>query len=1116
MGHYLLAQVDAMNFDVIPPGPEASSLGKFVDAPVSLYTGSANINLPIYTLKSGSLQVPISLSYNSSGIKVEDISSFVGTGWSLHAGGIVSRSIRGVADEDGLGYFTQEVQNLFSSSGPFNGNSIKCTNLDQDNERYEYLSTGQYDLQPDSWFFNFNGYAGRIVFSHDKEPILIPKQNLTIIKTHFYNNGSETHGGWIIKDEIGVTYTFKISGINNVKRSCQTQPSLADVNYPSTWQLISIVSASGKDRIDFEYEMEEVKYTVFASQTNRTKIAGNAPVKTGYYPCYNTYTVFESKLAKITTNTGYSLELKRDLTTERLDLEGGHRLKSIEVKYKDQFIKGYDLFHSFTGGATGYMMLDALKEKDDSNNYLEPGYKFDYNNLFNLPGRLSFDRDHWGYFNGKGNTVLVPQMVYGSTNLPGANREPSLAHAQAGTLKRITYPTSGYTDYTYELHTYSNVETPVKITLVPNEARVVGKLDASVTDTKTFTISEQRTLIIDVSMPCNNQSINCNYSIKRNGVKLNITAHTINGSRITADPGTYTLSVTLISDENLSFAGQVASVKATYEEKETITEALAGGLRIKKTTAFDGVSNALINTFDYTNETGVSSGKIMSYPRYAYTSAVETGAYSGTGETTLICNITGSSSYIVRTATSNVSLGTTKGSYVGYDRVSVYSEDSQGNRKMGKSVSTYSNYKDLVVDGYPFIYSASFDYKNGLLLNQTEYEWKDNAYIPVQEVVNNYTFTNLSKVHGAQVGAAKEAFCPACTETPSSYLVYSTSYDQSEQVVLNSTHQTQFREGNRYTTATYYQYDATTYLPTKIFSIDSNKQIVYTQNKYPNHFPGSMAGNLAALKVSAALIEKQVWKSTSDQITEAIIANPTYTPDMHQFQLINAVFNVYNNLALPTGQYLLNINKPLDVTEFTPSQGNEKPDDLKYSRESTIHYTHEGNIATYEKKNEGFENSFLWGYNYSLPIAQIKNAHHTEIYVQDFEQYTGATANEAAAHTGSCYWNQGAFDIGFTPTSTKTYLMDYWYYQDNQWKAVIGVPYQNAITTSGSRLDNIRIYPKSAFITSYTYKPGWGSDAIIDPNGVVQYHQYDAFGRLKLIKDQDGNIVKHLVYHYKQ
>src|SRR3990172_4259797 len=86
----LLAQ-DNMFHDVIPRTPNAASLGKFGDIPVSYHTGVPDISIAIYNLKEGALSLPVSISYHSSGIKVNETASWVGLGWSLNAGGMISR-----------------------------------------------------------------------------------------------------------------------------------------------------------------------------------------------------------------------------------------------------------------------------------------------------------------------------------------------------------------------------------------------------------------------------------------------------------------------------------------------------------------------------------------------------------------------------------------------------------------------------------------------------------------------------------------------------------------------------------------------------------------------------------------------------------------------------------------------------------------------------------------------------------------------------------------------------------------------------------------------------------------------------------------------------------------
>lgn len=84
--------------NVIPPSPNAASLGKYGDIPVSYYTGLVNTSIPIYTISDQDIQIPISLSYHHGGIRVEEEASVVGLGWSLNAGGVITRTIRGRDD----------------------------------------------------------------------------------------------------------------------------------------------------------------------------------------------------------------------------------------------------------------------------------------------------------------------------------------------------------------------------------------------------------------------------------------------------------------------------------------------------------------------------------------------------------------------------------------------------------------------------------------------------------------------------------------------------------------------------------------------------------------------------------------------------------------------------------------------------------------------------------------------------------------------------------------------------------------------------------------------------------------------------------------------------------
>src|SRR5687767_30361 len=101
--------------DVAPLSPTTASLGKYGSYPVSLNTGLIDISIPIYEIKTPKLTVPIKLSYHASGIRVNDVSSWAGLGWSIIAGGSISRSVMGKIDDVTDGYLSssgyQEIKN---------------------------------------------------------------------------------------------------------------------------------------------------------------------------------------------------------------------------------------------------------------------------------------------------------------------------------------------------------------------------------------------------------------------------------------------------------------------------------------------------------------------------------------------------------------------------------------------------------------------------------------------------------------------------------------------------------------------------------------------------------------------------------------------------------------------------------------------------------------------------------------------------------------------------------------------------------------------------------------------------------------------------------------------
>jgi len=122
---------------LIPPAPNAAELGKYGSIPVGTLTGVPEIGFPLYTVSSGSLSLPISLSYHASGYQANQRSTDVGLGWTVMAGGTISRTVYGSPDDGPYGYFNFTPPSYTTLLGTNNYFTMQ-----------NYTSNPGYDLEP--------------------------------------------------------------------------------------------------------------------------------------------------------------------------------------------------------------------------------------------------------------------------------------------------------------------------------------------------------------------------------------------------------------------------------------------------------------------------------------------------------------------------------------------------------------------------------------------------------------------------------------------------------------------------------------------------------------------------------------------------------------------------------------------------------------------------------------------------------------------------------------------------------------------------------------------------------------------------------------------------------
>ncbi|MEO1652325.1 MAG: hypothetical protein AAFU64_02170, partial [Bacteroidota bacterium] len=259
--------------------PNAASLGRYSDIPVSHHTGVPQIGIPLYTIQEGPISLPISLSYHASGMKVMDLASWVGAGWSLNAGGAISRVVRGAPDE---GWNTQSLQ--YSGHYKDYGFSSYVTNLRESPEGYggsemlwNDVHNGLIDAEPDLFTYNFNGYSGKFYFRDDRTPVFLP-QNDFKVEVEFNESQGRFISFCVITTD-GTRYYFGEGNAHEISNPrLYTSTNYLTSYTPSSWFLTRIVSADGKHSISLTYEEEKYSYLTISIglrvQGSRTSMDG--------------------------------------------------------------------------------------------------------------------------------------------------------------------------------------------------------------------------------------------------------------------------------------------------------------------------------------------------------------------------------------------------------------------------------------------------------------------------------------------------------------------------------------------------------------------------------------------------------------------------------------------------------------------------------------------------------------------------------------------------------------------------------------------------------------------------------------------------------------------------
>ena len=1140
---------------------------------VGYSTGTPNINLPLYELKSHDLSVPISISYLSTGLQVEGTASSTGLGWSLNAGGSISRTQFGKDDFAFLGYATnQNILPSFGTEPDFNVSGSPRAAYELAFLLFEEFGTNGGDFEPDLFNFSINGRSGKFVHDTQGNPHTIPYQAVEIIR--YYT--SSTRSAYKIVDENGIQYYFDEGETTKLVEN-QYCPfnikSPAPVPFISGYRLHKMISPSG-DSINFEYEADLSTYQTPPNAARFDLQIGCSdcrPIPLQANPCAEKAVHIGSRIKRIVTANGQQVVFDYD-EAERLDLVKNNRLRAVIILDKEGTqIHRFDLFHSYFLGSsetdpdplvqskTYRLRLDSLQESG------KPAHKFGYehqNEVF--PNRLAYSQDLWGYYNREDNTTLYPAMQYGDRFYAGAKRAVDTVGTKFGMLRSICYPTGGRTVFDFENNRLDDAITPVDSTIAAGVHAYTNDFDnthsvdkASLTFTVTHTERIRLNYSFDLSQPAQ-EFVGAHAFGTLTGAATGLSNHyqCIQGKScsdeifVTLQPDIYT--VTLGADANSNNSDAVGSMSITRTSlKSTINPQYAGGCRIRRITDYSRENQvASLRTFVYKLPiTGSSSGVPGVRPVLSYTQNIK--HYNS------VSGVTETNTYLVRVPRSTIPQNAIQGGNISYACVTeLHGRQGEG----GKS----EYYFEAVGDepshlGYPFTPPISYDWMRGQLVKQIDYRKAGNAYQMIKAVRQQYTryFDRTSFFSGTTTPVHQviiPGFVAACilpqyyhssldnssfTLVPGEYTFHwyyyisAWQYLKSTTEVLYSTVDTTRQS----VTVTRYRYDNPAHLQlTQLSKSISSQDSTWKQFRYPLDY------TIPTGTTSSSVLQGIRWLQQHHQLTPVLEQNEG-TKQGSTSRVTAGSYTSYT-FGQPWQSYLLNIAAPLEQQQFvvsTVQNGQLQRDPHYQMREEIALRDPVGNVLQVEKDH--VSTSFIWGYNQSLVVAKIAHANYSQIGYSSFENrelnsWTGSSQGIQLeqAYSGKASYLLRVGSLSKTALAPGTYLLSAWIREGSGTVFANAQPFiatatmvkgwrlyrtemvlvvSTTVTVSGTgQIDDLRLYPKDAQMITYTHEPMVGVTSRTDVDGRTAIFEYDALGRLLRTRDEQGRILSQEQYHY--
>jgi hypothetical protein len=1065
---------------VIPPNPEAAKIATYGKYDISYYTGKPEISIPLFNITTSDLSLPINLVYESTGLKPDDLASWVGTGWILNGIGCITRVVVGMPDDYSGGYLTQ--QNI-----PYTGN----ISMDY---YYNAVHLHTIDTEPDRYYFNFNGHSGEFTFDVSKNIVQIPLSGVRIRRTD---------GGFEITDEDGNLYEFK-------RPELAMMTVNADVDYlpqsVNTWWLTRITSTDKSDVINFYYsqdgEERELKPTYSAAYGPKYAFTG---FETGYTPTFYSNNVLDYsssvihreytpwRIDSISYNNG---KLVFNKVRDRLD-GGNCRLSSIDMyiltnnvmqkkrsvnlltgnfQYTGPYFNNLISYSQYSGR---YRLKLTGVEERKGDGTLNGNYTFGYDESMMIPYRGTLQQDYWGYYNGAivndQKQTLIPSqttsdLVY---TIGGANREADGTYMKAGILNKITYPTGGYTVFNWEPHKYL-FSTTTEVT--KSSSSIAYGNNSSNTPNPTTTVdfvipsgATNTTVSVFISTyprPSNPQYTNPNFqtleeNTRPNANIINLATGQTVYSYVNNNPqGTYSYTgnlylpagnYKLVTNCYANSTSAYSSIVVNWKVAEAIEQIkLAGGLRIGDVSNYDS-NNKLVskNTYRY-GQNEVGYGTLSLSPAYFNTLSYEESFqynYRSPGGTGCLANGTTRTLYKSEPI---VSMGLASGSSVIYPVVTKYIGDATNN--LGKSIYKYLYRTGGELDVSRFPSNSKGEYmvtklgwRTPVISNEEHYKKTSTGYQLVKSTENEYVELGYKSFGVLKLGWQNQMVFLAGCYQPSVYDYYAaTYYIYTGKTQLSASNTKEYDDGGNsflQTQQTFTYDEQYRSFPVSQTLINSKGETRKTINRYPFD--------------KASIVDLS---SGQGVVLDAMVARNTLAAVIQQEEYLNTTMLRRKTNKYKIWDVLENVVK-LETINLKILSNPDEPRVIYYN------YDEKGNPLQEAKMNDAKE-VYVWGYNYQYPVAKVKGS--------DYNTVIDLLDMSILQHPS----NDGQLRTELNKLRTSTSL-------------------------------------KSAEVYTYSYLPTVGITSMTDPAGKTIFYEYDAMLRLWLIRDQNGNILQQTDYQYK-